>query len=96
MGEIQTSLLGEVLTDIASGPSVSGHVELTKALMTRFAEKGLTLAQIADRRMMNRSQATLERYARQFGLQFPDYIPQALRPKKGPKKPKGPKVVHNG
>lgn len=73
------AFFGSVLTDITDGPSLGSHAALTEALLRRFAEKGLPLAQCADRRMMKRSLATLQARARQFGLAFPDYVPLALR-----------------
>ena len=75
-------LFGSTLTDIANGPRVGSFGALTEALMRRFAEKGLTLAQLADRRMMNRSLRTLQQHAREFEISFPDYVPMKLRPKK--------------
>gem|GEM_PF-4668342 len=47
--------------------------------MRRLAEKGLTLAQISDRRMLNRSIGTLEAHCRAFGIRFPDYTPRNMR-----------------
>jgi hypothetical protein len=77
----QASLLGDVLTDIADGPAMTSHTQLTEALMRRFAEKGLPLSQLVNRKMMDRSPATLKARARQFNLQFSDYVPMALRRK---------------
>lgn len=58
-------------------------MSLTEALLRRLHEKGLTLEQCADRRIMNRAPATLKAYARRFDLAFPDYVPRKRRPKKG-------------
>lgn len=77
----QASLLGDVLTDIADGPAMTSHTQLTEALMRRFAEKGLPLSQLVNRKMMDRSPATLKARARQFKLSFSDYVPMALRRK---------------
>lgn len=74
-------LFKDALTEIADGPRIGGHGNLTKALMERLAEKGMTLAQCADPRMMKRSLATLQKHAREYGLQFPDYVPLSMRPK---------------
>lgn len=74
-------LFSEVVNAAANGPHMGSYGQITKALMERFAEKGLTLMQLSDRRMMNRSIATLEAHARKFGLSFPDYVPNALRRK---------------
>lgn len=76
------NLFGSALSEIANGPRVTEYGGLTEALIRRLHEKGLTIEQCADRRVMNRSVATLERYARKFELAFPDYVPMALRPKK--------------
>jgi hypothetical protein len=72
------------LSEIAEGPHghVSNHHALTEALLRRLNEKGLTLEQCADRRLMDRSLRTLQAYAREFELSFPDYTPLKLRPKK--------------
>lgn len=74
--------LFEVLGEVANGPRLGGFAAVTEALMRRFAEKGFTLEQLSDRRMMNRSVRTLQEHAREFELAFPDYVPMKLRPKK--------------
>ena len=78
-------LFGATLSELATAPhgSFSGHHQLTEAILRRLNEKGLSLEQCADRRIMNRSIATLRRYAREFDLSFPDYVPVKQRPKKG-------------
>lgn len=75
------SLFGDALKEIADGPKMTGHASLTGALMKRMAEKGATLEQLADQRMMDRKRGTLEGYARRFGVSFPDYVPMGLRRK---------------
>lgn len=67
------------LNDLANGPHLRGRETLTRALMTRLAEKGLTLDECAGRLMMDRKRATLEAHARKYGLAFPDYVPMTLR-----------------
>lgn len=71
------------MTEAADAPHglVRNHADLTEFLFRRLHEKGLTIAQCADRRVMNRARSTLERYARQFDLAFPDYVPMRLRQK---------------
>lgn len=54
---------------------------VTEVIMRDAAEKGHTLEQLSDPRIMDRSIRTLKRRARQFGLSFPDYTPRALRKK---------------
>lgn len=74
-------LFADTLTEIANGPHVGGFDAVTEALMRRMSEKGATLAHLSTRPMMNRSRRTLEAHAREFGISFPDYVPQALRKK---------------
>jgi Fe-S oxidoreductase len=70
---------GETLTEIANGPHIGGHAGVTEALMRRLCEKGLPLSHLADPRMMKRSLSTLQAYAREYELAFPDYVPMSLR-----------------
>lgn len=77
--ETTADLFGSVLSDIANGPKITGHADLTGALMRRLAEKGLSLEQLTDNRVMKRSRATLEARAREFGIAFPDYVPMEMR-----------------
>lgn len=77
----QPELFGNALSDIANGPHLGGHAGITEMLMRRLHEKGLSLEELCDRRVMKRSLRTLQRYARQFELAFPDYVPAKLRPK---------------
>lgn len=65
--------------EIANGPRVSSFHELTEGLMRRLSEKGLTLAQLADRKMLARSVSTLEGHCREYGIAFPDYVPANMR-----------------
>lgn len=73
------SLFSTALNEIAEGPRVTSHVALTEALMRRMAEKGATLDDLTDRKMMKRSRATLERYAKRFQIAFPDFTPSNMR-----------------
>lgn len=75
------NLFGEALSEIAGGPRLNGHSHLTKELMQRLAEKGLTLAMCAGPQMMNRSLGTLQGHARKYKIAFPDYVPMKLRRK---------------
>jgi hypothetical protein len=90
------NLFNMALTDIANGPHQ--RPRLAVDLLRRLHSNGLSLEQCADAKVMNRSVDTLKKYARELGLSFSDYVPLELRPKKDKpaKKPKGPKVVHNG
>lgn len=84
MTQTTADLFGSALSDIASGPHVSTQGGLTKALMGRLNENGLTIEQLSGPKIMKRSPATLKRHAREFGLVFADYIPRDLRPKRIP------------
>ncbi|KKC39535.1 hypothetical protein WH87_04915 [Devosia epidermidihirudinis] len=68
-----------VVNDIANGPRVGSFQGLTADLLRRLSEKGLTLEQCADRRMLARSRSTLEGRCREFGIRFPDYTPSNMR-----------------
>lgn len=83
MTDNTVDLFGEVLTDIANSKRADERLDLTEALLRRLHEKGLTLAQCADHRIMRRSLGVLKKYARRFDLAFPDYVPRKLKPKKG-------------
>lgn len=81
MTDQQFSMFGEALGEIASGPCVSSYQDLTERLMRRMAEKGWTLAQLSEKKAMNRSLSTLKKNARKFEITFPDYTPRAKTPK---------------
>lgn len=81
MNPVQTDI-GEILTDMASGPRIGGHVSKMETLMRHFSSRGVSLETAADSKHLNRSPETLQRYARRLGLKFVDYVPMALRPKK--------------
>lgn len=80
MTEDQADMFAGAVQDLADGPRISSYQELTEGLMRRLAEKGSTLEQLCDKRMMNRSRRTLEAKCREYGIQFPDYIPVSMRP----------------
>ena len=71
----------EAVNDLANGPHMSSFMTMTGALLRRLSEKGLTLEQCTDRKMLNRSRRTLEAHCRQFEIAFPDYTPVSMRPK---------------
>lgn len=48
-------------------------------LMRRFSAAGVSLQTLSGPRYLGRKVGTLRRYARDFGLVFPDYVPIALR-----------------
>lgn len=76
-------LLGATLSEIAEAShGKTDHYAMTKALLCRLQEKGLTLEQCAARQIMNRSLRTLKAYVREFDLAFPDYVPRKLQMKK--------------
>lgn len=71
-------LFADALRDIANGPAGTDFQQLTEGLMRRMAEKGVTLDQLCDRRMLNRSRATLEGHCAKFGIRFPDFVPSTM------------------
>lgn len=72
-------MFASAVNEIANGPRVTSFQDLTESLLRRLSEKGLTLEQCADRRMLNRSLSTLESHCREFGIRFPDYTPSNMR-----------------
>lgn len=66
------------LREIADGPHSTGFQDLTEGLLRRLAEKGATLEQLCDRRMLNRSRATLEGHCSRLGIRFPDFVPSRM------------------
>lgn len=63
------------LFDLAVNDATKGPQDLTESLLRRLAEKGLTLEQCADPRMMNQPIKALQRHCRKYGISFPDYDP---------------------
>jgi len=76
-----TDMFAEAMKDVADGPHLSSFMNMTGALLRRLSEKGLTLEQCTERKMLNRSRRTLEAHCRQFEISFPDYTPVSMRPK---------------
>lgn len=79
MSEAQTDIR-DILGEIASGRKI--HTDFKsriKTLMEHFAAKNIPLSTVIDPRHLNRSLSTVQGYARDYGLRFPDYIPMALR-----------------
>lgn len=72
-------LFADALKDMANGPRVSDFQGLTEGLLRRLSEKGLTLAQCADRKMLDRSLRTLEGHCVTYGIRFPDFTPANMR-----------------
>jgi hypothetical protein len=86
MADGAQSDIREILGEIQScGPLMPSHKSKMNALMRHFQAAGLTLATCADARHLCRSVSTLQGYARDLALAFPDYVPMALRPPKPPK-----------
>lgn len=73
------NMFAGIVNEIANGPKVTDFQSLTASLLRRLSEKGLTLEQCADRRMLNRSISTLEGHCREYGIAFPDYMPPNMR-----------------
>lgn len=72
-------LFASAVQEIADGPRSTSFQDLTAGLLRRLSEKGLTLEQCSDRRMLNRARSTLESHCREFSIRFPDYIPANMR-----------------
>ena len=72
-------LFSSAVNDIANGPRLNSFQDLTEGLLRRLSEKGLTLEQCADRRMLNRSASTLKGHCTKFGIRFPDFVPTNMR-----------------
>lgn len=82
--------MAEVINLLGDNPKPSkgkltNHVKTTESLMRMAVEKGWTLAYLCDAKVMDRSLRTLQKRARQFDLQFSDYVPRKLKPKKARK-----------
>jgi hypothetical protein len=70
------------LVELVDGAIVgTSHRRRMEALLLHF-HRGVTLAECADRRRLNRKVATLKPYVRRLKIAFADYVPRALRPKK--------------
>lgn len=72
-------LFAGAVNEIANGPKVTNFQGLTESLLRRLSEKGLTLEQCTDRRMLNRPAATLKGHCTRFGIRFPDFTPANMR-----------------
>lgn len=72
-------MFASAVNEFANGPRVGSFQDLTEGLLRRLSEKGLTLAQCADRRMLNRSMSTLKGHCTKFGIRFPDFTPPNMR-----------------
>lgn len=79
--EMQTpDLFASTLREIADSRHVSSDFQsLTKALLTRLAEKGVTLEQCSGPLMLDRPLATLKSHCTKFGIRFPDFTPPNMR-----------------
>lgn len=75
----------DFLEEVESGPLLGAHKKRMEALMRHFSANDIPLATCADPRHLRRSLSTLQSYAREFSLKFPDYVPMKLRPPKPPK-----------
>lgn len=64
-----------------AGKRLTAHAKTTRNLLTRLRDSGMTLEQCSGPLIMHRSPATLKRWCRRFGIEFPDYQP---KPKKAP------------
>ena len=79
----QNDLFIDSIQKVGNGGLIGGYRDLTDALMLEFCRRGMTLEFLSGKRVMNRSIKTLRGHARRLGLEFPDYVPRALRQKAG-------------
>lgn len=56
------------------------YASVTLELLTRAKAQGMTLEQCASPLYMNRKVKTLRKWARRFGMEFPDYKPRKNKP----------------
>lgn len=69
-------LFASTLQEIASSRQLTNdHDGRTKALLTRLSEKGATLRQCSEPKMMDRPITLLRSYCTKFGIRFPDFTP---------------------
>lgn len=59
--------------------ALQGHRGRMQYLLATYSERGLTLAQISDRKILNRKLSVLKRYCRKFQIAFPDYTPRSMK-----------------
>lgn len=72
-------LFAGAVNEIANGPKTTSFQDLTEGLLRRLSEKGLTLDQCTDRRMLNRSASTLKGHCTKYGIRLPDFTPSNMR-----------------
>jgi hypothetical protein len=74
--------LSDILGGALNGPLMpTEHRAKMGELMRRFASAGVSLQTLSGPRHLGRKVSTLRRYARDFGLKFPDYVPLSMREK---------------
>jgi len=54
----------------------SSYADVTRELLIRAQQKGMTLEQCASPLYMHRRVKTLRKWARRFDMVFPDYTPR--------------------
>ena len=73
-------LFASTLQDIAASRQLmTDHQGLTKALLVRLSEKGVSLQQCAGPLMMDRPVSLLKSYCTKFGIRFSDFTPPNMR-----------------
>lgn len=73
-------LFASTLQDIAASRQLmTDHQGLTKALLARLSEKGVTLKQCSGPLMMDRPTPLLKSYCTKFGIRFPGFTPPNMR-----------------
>lgn len=76
----EQSDIRDILGEMASGP-ITCDTKLVQVLK-HFSAKGVPLSTCADRRHTGRKLSTPKRYACEYSLKFPDWVPRHMRPKK--------------
>lgn len=74
--------IADIIGRLAQSP-VHGSVykHQVKEFFHYYSVGGVLLEIVRDSKHLDMSDATAKRYAREFKLKFPDYIPRALREK---------------
>lgn len=80
---IEQSDIADIVGRLADSPVVgTAYKRQVKELFCFYSRGGVPLATVCDSQHLDLSEATAKKYAREFKLAFPDYIPRELRPKK--------------
>lgn len=76
----EQSDIRDILGEMASGPIINESKLLQ--VLKHFSAKGVPLKTCADNRHTGRKISTLKRYACEYSLKFPDWIPRHIKKRK--------------